>query len=73
MTPGAINEGEAMDLRSRLGTVETRSGENERRMDVHEEKCAGRYRIIIALGLISIAMQAPSAWPHIATLLGMVK
>lgn len=68
-----FTEGEASDLRHRLRDVEAGERVNSARMDVHEEKCAGRYRVLLMLGGASIALNFPSAWPHIMALIGLAK
>ena len=65
MTETHISEGEAADFRTRLGAAERRMTDTEIRVNVHEQKCASRYQQIMVLLAISIAIQVPSALPHL--------
>jgi hypothetical protein len=61
------------DFRDRLRDTEEKANSALQQMAVHEEKCAGRYKMILGLLLISMAMNLPTAWPHLATFLGLVR
>lgn len=69
----AISDGEAIDIRNRLGNTERRVAEAESRVNVHEEKCAGRYRFILLLLAGNIVLNLPSALPHLLSVLSFLK
>ena len=64
-------------LNDRMRDMERRQSDFERSVDVrvgiHEQKCASRYMTILLMVAGSIAIQIPSAWPHLITLLGLAK
>jgi hypothetical protein len=68
-----ISAGEAESFRVRLVDVESESRDNQESLRVHEQKCAGRYQMILLLCAVQIALTAPQAWPHILTFIGWVK
>ena len=73
MMPDIISEGEAFDFRTRLGAIERRVSESETRTSVHEEKCAGRYKLILVMVAANILINIPSAWPRLMAFLEMLR
>lgn len=73
MTGDVITDGEANDLRARFREMDRRQAEIDIRINVHEQKCAARYAQIMVLLAVSIGINLPAAWPHIMTILGIVK
>lgn len=64
---------ESSDVLIRLRTVEATGSKNSADISTHEEKCAGRYRMIIGMLLLSLAMSAGQHLPAFVSFLSMVR
>lgn len=72
MTELPISDGEARDLRARLGLVEKEASKAASEIAVHEATCSARYRNLVLLILGLAAANSVAAFPHLLQILPFV-
>lgn len=60
------------EIRSWIREVEGDLDETRRRVDVHEQKCANRYQIIIIALFVILVLTLPTGLPHIIEFLSLL-